>query len=68
MLSPNAMARISTGCVASTVPVRVFLACWSWLYGAVAMEVFGQLRWALTDASALFESELVRLGRLLAPA
>lgn len=47
--------------------VVVFLTCWSWLYGAVAIEVFGQLRWALQDASALFESELQRVDHLLAP-
>lgn len=45
--------------------VAVFLQCWVRLYGAVAMEVFGHLAWALSDAEALFERELVLLGELL---
>jgi hypothetical protein len=35
--------------------VLVFLRCWTLLYGAVAMEVFGHLRFALEDASPMFE-------------
>jgi AcrR family transcriptional regulator len=45
---------------------QVFLSCWIRLYGAVAMEVFGHLDFALTDAEPLFELELrdlaVKLG------
>ncbi|MEU6076647.1 TetR/AcrR family transcriptional regulator [Micromonospora sp. NPDC047074] len=43
------------------VPVEVayaFLAGWTRLYGLVAMEVFHQFDWAVTDAGALFELEL----------
>ncbi|RLK22961.1 TetR family transcriptional regulator [Micromonospora sp. M71_S20] len=43
------------------VPVEVayaFLAGWTRLYGLVAMEVFHQFDWAVTDAEALFELEL----------
>jgi len=45
---------------------QVFLSCWIRLYGMVAMEVFGHLRFALPDAGPLFEMELhdlaVKLG------
>jgi AcrR family transcriptional regulator len=40
--------------------VYVFLAAWTRLYGIVAMEVFGHLRWAMTDVEPLFEMELTR--------
>jgi AcrR family transcriptional regulator len=43
----------------------VFLRCWSLLYGAVAIEVFGHLNFALTDASPLFEYTLADLARML---
>ncbi|HEX6498899.1 MAG TPA: TetR/AcrR family transcriptional regulator [Micromonosporaceae bacterium] len=45
--------------------VVVFLTAWIRLYGLVAMEVFGHLRWALTDAEALFEIELANFARQL---
>ena len=45
--------------------IYVFLACWVRIYGAVAMEVFGHLRWALDDGSALFETELRLLAEML---
>ena len=38
--------------------LAAFLAGWTRLYGLVAMEVFGHLRWAVTDVSPLFEAEL----------
>ena len=45
---------------------QVFLSCWIRLYGMVAMEVFGHLRFALPDAKPMFEAELgdlaVKLG------
>ncbi|SCL30330.1 transcriptional regulator, TetR family [Micromonospora nigra] len=43
------------------IPIEVtyaFLAGWTRLYGLVAMEVFGQLSWALTDPGPLFDLEL----------
>ena len=43
----------------------VFLRCWSLLYGAVAIEVFGHLDFALADASPLFEYTLADLARML---
>ncbi|MBA2574637.1 MAG: TetR/AcrR family transcriptional regulator [Actinomycetota bacterium] len=46
----------------------VFVACWVRLYGAVAMEVFGQLKWAVEEGEALFETELRQLSRMLAMA
>ncbi|HET8658107.1 MAG TPA: TetR/AcrR family transcriptional regulator [Micromonosporaceae bacterium] len=43
----------------------LFLSGWIRLYGIVAMEVFGQLRWAVTDAEPLFEAELADLMQRL---
>lgn len=43
------------------VPVEVayaFLSGWTRLYGLVALEVFHQFDWAVTDAEALFELEM----------
>ncbi len=43
------------------VPVQIvygYLSAWIRLYGLVAMEVFGHLRWAVTDVEPLFEVEL----------
>ncbi len=42
-----------------------FLGAWTRLYGMVALEVFGHLRWALTDVEPLFEAELDRFVREL---
>ncbi|MEJ3744089.1 TetR/AcrR family transcriptional regulator [Actinomycetes bacterium KLBMP 9797] len=44
------------------LPIEVaytFLSGWTRLYGLVAMEVFRQLRWAVTEPEALFETEIV---------
>jgi AcrR family transcriptional regulator len=35
-----------------------FLKSWTRLYGVIMAEAFGHLRWALPDATALFEAEL----------
>jgi AcrR family transcriptional regulator len=45
--------------------VRVFLSCWVRLYGLVAMEIFGHLKFALDDAAAFFEAELRSVAELL---
>jgi hypothetical protein len=39
---------------------------WIRLYGLVALEVFGHLRWAVTDVEPLFEAELAAFVRDLA--
>ncbi len=44
---------------------QVSLSCWSRLYGMVAMEIFGHLRFALTDAEPMFEVELRDLAAKL---
>ncbi|MFF1560860.1 TetR/AcrR family transcriptional regulator [Streptomyces sp. NPDC058279] len=48
--------------------IYVFVSCWARLYGAVAVEVFGHLDFALTDPEPLFEQTLddilTSLGRL----
>jgi len=36
----------------------LLLSAWTRLYGLVAMEVFGHMDWAITDAGILFEMEL----------
>jgi len=43
----------------------VFLRCWVVLYGAVSMEVFGHLGFALDDPSPMFEFTLTDLARLV---
>ena len=44
---------------------QVFLSCWIRLYGLVAMEVFGHLKFAVADAEPLFEVELRDLAEML---
>jgi AcrR family transcriptional regulator len=43
----------------------MFLRCWVLLYGAVSMEVFGHLGFALSDASPMFELTLADLAHLV---
>jgi AcrR family transcriptional regulator len=43
----------------------VFLRCWVLLYGAVSMEVFGHLGFAITDPAPMFEFTLTDLARLV---
>ena len=42
--------------------VLVFLRCWMLLYGALAMEVFGHLDFALDDSAPMFELTLSELA------
>jgi AcrR family transcriptional regulator len=46
--------------------IYLFVATWTRLYGIVAMEVFGHLRWTMTDVEPLFEVELGRMISRLA--
>jgi AcrR family transcriptional regulator len=43
----------------------VFLRCWVRLYGAVSLEIFGHLKFALDDAGPMFELTLSELAELL---
>jgi AcrR family transcriptional regulator len=45
--------------------VLIFLRCWTLLYGAVALEVFGHIAFALDDPAAMFEYTLADLARLV---
>jgi len=45
--------------------VLIFLRCWTVLYGAVAMEVFGHMRFALEDGAPMFEFTLGDLAALI---
>ena len=45
--------------------VLTFLRCWTVLYGAVAMEVFGHMSFALEDAAPMFEMTLGDLASLV---
>jgi AcrR family transcriptional regulator len=45
--------------------ILVFLRCWVLLYGAVSMEVFGHLNFALDDPAPMFELTLGDLARLV---
>jgi AcrR family transcriptional regulator len=42
-----------------------FLRCWVRLYGMVALEVFGHLRFALEDPSAMFDITMAELAELV---
>ncbi len=45
--------------------ILVFLRCWMLLYGAVSMEVFGHLGFALDDTAPMFELTLSDLAGLV---
>ena len=45
--------------------VLTFLRCWTLLYGAVAMEVFGHMRFALADPEPMFEITLSDLAAMI---
>jgi AcrR family transcriptional regulator len=45
--------------------VLTFLRCWTVLYGAVAMEVFGHMRFALEDPAPMFDLTLGDLAALV---
>jgi AcrR family transcriptional regulator len=45
----------------------VYLAAWTQLYGAVAVEVFGHMTWAVSDAEPLFETQLANFAYQLRP-
>jgi AcrR family transcriptional regulator len=45
--------------------ILVFLRCWTLLYGAVSMEVFGHLGFALDDPAPMFELTLSDLAGLV---
>ena len=45
--------------------ILVFLRCWMLLYGAVSMEVFGHLGFALDDPAPMFELTLGDLARMV---
>jgi AcrR family transcriptional regulator len=69
-IAPTLRAELRTWCagIPVTLPLgaaQVFLSCWIRLYGMVAMEVFGHLRFALADPEPLFESELLDLATKL---
>jgi AcrR family transcriptional regulator len=48
-----------------TNAAMLYVYCWQSLYGAVATEAFGHLRWAVDDAEELFEGRLAELLVLL---
>ena len=45
--------------------ILVFLRCWTLLYGALSMEVFGHLGFALDDPAPMFEYTLTDLARMV---
>jgi AcrR family transcriptional regulator len=45
--------------------VLTFLRCWTLLYGAVSMEIFGHMSFALTDPAPMFEITLGDLATLV---
>lgn len=69
-IDPRLLAQLrgyaeATGATLPPEALYVFLACWVRIYGAVSMEVFGHLKWAVEEGGPLFETELRRLGELL---
>jgi len=69
-LDPGLRAQLGRfgGALGSDLPdgaILVFLRCWMMLYGAVAMEVFGHLGFALDDPAPMFEFTLADLARLV---
>lgn len=48
--------------------VYTFVWCWSRLYGAVCLEVFGHLDWAMRDAGPLFGQVRDEIAARIAPA
>jgi hypothetical protein len=69
-LDPGLRAQLGRfgGALGSELPdgaILVFLRCWVALYGAVAMEVFGHLGFALNDPAPMFEFTLADLARLV---
>ena len=54
--------RDATGAAIPLGAILVFLRCWVKLYGAVSMEVFGHLGFALDDAAPMFEITLSELA------
>jgi AcrR family transcriptional regulator len=59
---------ISAGLPGARLPVGAvltFLRCWTRLYGAVTLEVFGHLRFALDDPAPMFEFTLAELAAAL---
>jgi Tetracyclin repressor-like, C-terminal domain len=45
--------------------LQTFLRCWVLLYGTVSLEVFGHLKFALDDASPMFELMLADLAPMI---
>jgi AcrR family transcriptional regulator len=56
----------SAGIEIDTDAAMLYVYCWQSLYGSVATEVFGHMKWAVDDAAEFFEGRiaelLVRLG------
>jgi AcrR family transcriptional regulator len=57
--------RASLGTDIPVGAVLTFLRCWTVLYGGVAMEVFGHMKFALEDAAPMFELTLSDLASLV---
>ena len=60
--------RIGAGLSEAELPagaVLAFLRCWTKLYGAVTLEAFGHLRFALDDAAPMFDYTLTEMAAQL---
>ena len=69
-IDPSLRAQLSRyrDALGTSIPlgaVLTFLRCWTVLYGAVAMEVFGHMRFALEDPAPMFEITLGDLAALV---
>jgi AcrR family transcriptional regulator len=69
-IAPDLQAQLLEWCTKFPVQLplgvmQVFLSCWIRLYGLVCMEIFGHLKFAVSDAGPLFEAELHGLAEVL---
>ena len=69
-IEPALQEQLRTWCAEFPVQLplgvmQVYLSCWIRLYGMVCMEVFGHLKFALDDATPMFEAELHSMAEVL---
>lgn len=57
--------RVNLGADAPDGALLVYLRCWMLLYGAVSMEVFGHLKFALDDPAPMFDITLGAIAELV---
>lgn len=69
-LDPGLRAQLAEYAAANGIPLplaslEVFLGCWVRIYGLISLEVFGHLRFALSDVAPMYDSLLAELAARL---